>query len=149
MAPLVVDGPLTAALTTVPTVVRAYFQQRFAAVNAKAFEADVRAALPDPPSDSAVRTHLRILEEKGVTVIPDILANAGGVTVSYFEWVQDRIGYFWDQNEVDTKMEGIMVGAFNDVVKMAEGFEVSYRIAAYMLAIERVSQMARLRGVYA
>lgn len=91
----------------------------------------------------------RILEGKGVTVIPDILANAGGVTVSYFEWVQDRIAYFWDQDEVDTKMENIMVGAFNDVVKMAEGFEVSYRIAAYMLAIDRVSQMARLRGIYA
>ena len=91
----------------------------------------------------------RILEDKGVTVIPDILANAGGVTVSYFEWVQDRIAYFWDQDEVDTKMENIMVGAFSDVVKMAEGFEVSYRIAAYMLAIDRVSQMARLRGIYA
>jgi len=91
----------------------------------------------------------QILEEKGVTVIPDILANAGGVTVSYFEWVQDRIAYFWDQDEVDSKMENIMVGAFNDVVKMAEGFEVSYRIAAYMLAIDRVSQMARLRGIYA
>lgn len=91
----------------------------------------------------------RILEEKGVTVIPDILANAGGVTVSYFEWVQDRIAYFWDRDEVESKMENIMVVAFNEVVKMAEGFEVSYRIAAYMLAIDRVSQIARLRGIYA
>ena len=91
----------------------------------------------------------KILEEKGIKVIPDILANAGGVTVSYFEWVQDRIAYFWDQEEVDRKMENIMVGAFNDVVKMADAFEVSNRIAAYMLAIDRVAAIARLRGVYA
>jgi glutamate dehydrogenase (NAD(P)+) len=63
--------------------------------------------------------------------------------------VQNRIGYFWGQEEVDTKMENIMVGAFHDVWKMAEGFEVSNRIAAYMLAIDRVSKMARIRGVYA
>ncbi len=90
-----------------------------------------------------------ILEGKGITVIPDILANAGGVTVSYFEWVQDRIAYFWGQEEVDSKMENIIVGAFHDVHKMAEGFEVSQRIAAYMLAVNRVSEMARVRGVYA
>jgi glutamate dehydrogenase (NAD(P)+) len=91
----------------------------------------------------------KILEEKGITVIPDILANAGGVTVSYFEWVQDRIAYFWGQDEVDQKMETIIVGAFHDVWKMAEAFEVSQRIAAYMLAIDRVSRMAKVRGVYA
>jgi glutamate dehydrogenase (NAD(P)+) len=90
-----------------------------------------------------------ILEGKGITVIPDILANAGGVTVSYFEWVQDRIAYFWGQEEVDSKMENIIVGAFHDVYKMAEGFEVSQRIAAYMLAVNRVSEIARVRGVYA
>ena len=90
-----------------------------------------------------------ILAERGVTVLPDILANAGGVTVSYFEWVQDRIAYFWGQEEVDSKMENIMVGAFHDVAKMAEAFEVSYRIAAYMLAIDRVSRMTKVRGVYA
>ncbi|MCA8954683.1 MAG: Glu/Leu/Phe/Val dehydrogenase [Planctomycetes bacterium] len=91
----------------------------------------------------------KVLEQKGITVIPDILANAGGVTVSYFEWVQDRIGYFWGQAEVEDKMEGIMVRAFHDVVRMAEAFEVSNRIAAYMLAVDRVAQMTRVRGVYA
>jgi glutamate dehydrogenase (NAD(P)+) len=90
-----------------------------------------------------------ILESNGITVIPDILANAGGVTVSYFEWVQDRIAYFWGQEEVDKKMENIIVGAFHDVWKMAEAFEVTQRIAAYMLAIDRVAQIARVRGVYA
>jgi glutamate dehydrogenase (NAD(P)+) len=91
----------------------------------------------------------KILEGKGITVIPDILANAGGVTVSYFEWVQDRIAYFWGQEEVDSKMENIIVGAFHDVWKMADAFEVSQRIAAYMLAVNRVSEAARIRGVYA
>ncbi len=91
----------------------------------------------------------RALEDRGVMVVPDILANAGGVTVSYFEWVQDRIAYFWGQEEVDEKMEKIMVNSFADVAKMADAFEVSQRIAAYMLAIDRVSQVARVRGIYA
>ena len=91
----------------------------------------------------------KTLEANGITVVPDILANAGGVTVSYFEWVQDRIAYFWSQKEVEDRMENIMVGAFSDVAKMADAFEVSQRIAAYMLAIDRVSQVARVRGLYA
>ncbi len=91
----------------------------------------------------------RVMEEKGIIVVPDILANAGGVTVSYFEWVQDRIAFFWTQEEVDTRMENIMVTAYHDVAKMAEAFEVSHRIAAYMLAVDRVAKSLRLRGVYA
>ena len=91
----------------------------------------------------------KILEEKGILVVPDILANAGGVTVSYFEWVQDRMGLFWTEEEVDTRMEAIMVRAFNDVWDMAKRFEVSNRIAAYMLAIERVATITRMRGIYA
>ncbi|MEM7201254.1 MAG: Glu/Leu/Phe/Val dehydrogenase [Planctomycetota bacterium] len=91
----------------------------------------------------------KILEEKGIMVIPDILANAGGVTVSYFEWVQDRIGMFWTQEEVDTKMEEIMVRAFHDVTSMATRFEVPNRIAAYMLGIDRVAEITAMRGIYA
>ena len=91
----------------------------------------------------------KVLQENGVTIVPDILANAGGVTVSYFEWVQDRIGMFWTQQEVDNRSEQIMVTAFHDVVDMASRFEVSNRIAAYMLAVDRVAKIARLRGVYA
>ncbi len=91
----------------------------------------------------------RILENNNVFVVPDILANAGGVTVSYFEWVQDRMGYFWGQEEVNERLEGIMVRAFNDVVDMAKRFEVSNRIAAYLLGIDRVAKITKMRGVYA
>lgn len=91
----------------------------------------------------------RILDEKGVFVIPDILANAGGVTVSYFEWVQDRGGYFWDEETVNSRLERIMVKAFDEVTAMADKYTTSNRIGAYMLAIERVAEVHRLRGIYA
>ncbi|HXF94735.1 MAG TPA: Glu/Leu/Phe/Val dehydrogenase [Gemmatimonadales bacterium] len=91
----------------------------------------------------------KILEEKGVYVIPDILANAGGVTVSYFEWVQDRAAYFWDEETVNRRLENIMVRSFHDVAALAEKHKVNTRIAAYMLAVDRVAAMHRLRGMYA
>ena len=91
----------------------------------------------------------RILEEKGVFVVPDILANAGGVTVSYFEWVQDRGGYFWDEETVNQRLERIMVSSFDEVIAMARKHGVTNRIGAYMLAIERVAAVHRLRGLYA
>ena len=90
-----------------------------------------------------------ILEKKGVFVIPDILANAGGVTVSYFEWVQDRGGYFWDEETVNRRLETIMTRSFADVVALAEKHKVSTRIAAYMVGVGRVAAMHRLRGMYA
>jgi len=91
----------------------------------------------------------RILEEKGVFVIPDILANAGGVTVSYFEWVQDRGGYFWDEDTVNQRLERIMMHSFEDVAGMAGRHGTNLRIAAYMVAIDRVAAVHRLRGMYA
>ena len=90
-----------------------------------------------------------ILESKGVFVIPDILANAGGVTCSYFEWVQDRMGYFWKEEMVNERLKDIMVASFNDVVKYAEIHGVNNRIAAYMLAVDRVAYITRVRGIYA
>lgn len=90
-----------------------------------------------------------ILFERGVFVIPDILANAGGVTVSYFEWVQDRQGYFWTEGMVNERLHHIMVAAFNDVVRYGEKHGVNNRIAAYMLAIDRVAFTVKLRGIYA
>ncbi len=90
-----------------------------------------------------------ILAEKKVFVIPDILANAGGVTTSYFEWVQDRQGYFWKESEVNDRLGDIMVTAFDDVVRYAETHGVNNRIAAYMLAIDRVAYTIRQRGIYA
>ena len=90
-----------------------------------------------------------ILEEKKVFVVPDILANAGGVTVSYFEWVQDRMGYFWTEAMVNERLEQMMVASFDDVCSYAERHDVSLRIAAYMLAIDRVAFALKLRGLYA
>jgi len=90
-----------------------------------------------------------ILAEKKVFVIPDILANAGGVTASYFEWVQDRQGYFWKESVVIEQLEHIMRSSFEDVVRYADNHNVNNRIAAYMLAIDRVAFTIRQRGIYA
>jgi len=90
-----------------------------------------------------------ILKAKGVFVIPDILANAGGVTVSYFEWVQNRQGYFWNEQLVNERLEEMMVASFHDVVSYAEKHGVDNRTAAYMLAIDRVAFTIQLRGLYA
>ena len=90
-----------------------------------------------------------ILDENGIFVIPDILANAGGVTVSYFEWVQDRGGYFWTEQLVNDRLGEIMVNSFQAVLDLSKEHKVNMRTAAYMLAISRVATVHRLRGVYA
>jgi len=90
-----------------------------------------------------------ILDEKGIFVIPDILANAGGVTVSYFEWVQDRGGYFWTEKTVNDRLEEIMKHSFAAVLDLSKQHKVNMRTAAYMLSISRVATVHRLRGIYA
>ncbi|MGH9633740.1 MAG: Glu/Leu/Phe/Val family dehydrogenase [Candidatus Angelobacter sp.] len=90
-----------------------------------------------------------ILADKKVFVIPDILANAGGVTASYFEWVQDRQGYFWKESAVNEQLEFILREAFENVVHFSDTHGVNNRIAAYMLAISRVAHTIKLRGIYA
>jgi len=90
-----------------------------------------------------------ILADKRVFVVPDILANAGGVTASYFEWVQDRQGYFWKEAVVNEQLEQILRDSFDDVVRYAEAHNVNNRIAAYMLAIDRVAFTIKQRGLYA
>lgn len=91
----------------------------------------------------------KILYENGIFAIPDILANAGGVTVSYFEWVQDRMGYFWREDEVNERLKDKMVASFNELCKYADTHNVDTRTAAYMLAIDRVAYDTKMRGIYA
>ncbi|MGB2891128.1 MAG: Glu/Leu/Phe/Val dehydrogenase [Candidatus Acidiferrales bacterium] len=90
-----------------------------------------------------------IIEKKGIFIIPDILGNAGGVTVSYFEWVQDRQGFFWRESEVNERLQDVMEQSFDQVVRYAETHGVSNRIGAYMVAIDRVARALKLRGIYA
>lgn len=89
------------------------------------------------------------LHARGVFVVPDILANAGGVTASYFEWVQDRHGYFWPEKEVNDRLEAKMVQAFEVVLATAKKHDVDMRTAAYVVAIDRVATVTRMRGMYA
>ncbi|MDQ3069588.1 MAG: Glu/Leu/Phe/Val dehydrogenase [Acidobacteriota bacterium] len=89
------------------------------------------------------------LHQRGVFIIPDILANAGGVTTSYFEWVQDRHGYFWEEEEVNTRLEKKMMDAFNAVLAMSQKYKCDLRTAAYIVAISKVATVTRMRGMYA
>jgi glutamate dehydrogenase (NAD(P)+) len=91
----------------------------------------------------------KILEEKGILVIPDILANAGGVGVSYFEWVQDRMGFFWSEQEVNNRLAEMMAAAFNNVYATAKKYNTTMRIGAYAFSIDKVSKALLVRGIYA
>ncbi len=90
----------------------------------------------------------RILNDRGITVVPDILANAGGVTVSYFEWVQDLQRFFWAEDEINNKLESIMLRSFQAVLRKAEEQDTNLRMGAYLLAVARVAEATEIRGVY-
>ncbi len=90
-----------------------------------------------------------IIDRKGIFVIPDILGNAGGVTVSYFEWVQDRQGFFWRESEVNERLQDVIEHAFDEIIHYAELHKVNNRTAAYMVAIDRVARVLKVRGIYA
>ena len=89
-----------------------------------------------------------MLAERGITVVPDVIANAGGVTVSYFEWVQDFSSFFWSEEEVNRRLERILVGAFGRVWDIAQRNKLPLRTAAYIIACERVLDARRIRGLY-
>jgi glutamate dehydrogenase (NAD(P)+) len=127
-------------------LVPAATENQITSQNAEKVRCKVLAEGANGPTTAAAD---EILHQKGVFVIPDILANAGGVTVSYFEWVQDRMGYFWREDVVNERLQDTMVASFNDLCRYADSHAVDTRTAAYMLAIDRVAYDTRMRGFYA
>jgi len=128
----------------VDVLIPAALENQITAKNANDIKAKVVLELANGPTTPEAD---KILDKKGILLIPDILANAGGVLVSYFEWVQDRMGYFWDEKEVNEKLKKQMVKSFADVWARKEKYNVDTRIAANILALERVVKAMRLRGV--
>ncbi|HVG31261.1 MAG TPA: Glu/Leu/Phe/Val dehydrogenase [Pyrinomonadaceae bacterium] len=127
-------------------LVPAATENQITSENAERIKCKILAEGANGPTTAAAD---EILQKNGVFVIPDILANAGGVTVSYFEWVQDRMGYFWKEEVVIERLQDIMCASFNELVKYADRHGVDTRTAAYMLAIDRVAYDTRMRGIYA
>ena len=121
-------------------------ENQITAKNAGQIKAKIISEGANGPTTAEADT---ILNDNGVVVIPDILANAGGVTVSYFEWVQDRQGYFWSEDRVNSRLNRMMTEAFNKVYDASVKHDTNLRIAAYVLAIEKVAGALKLRGIYA
>jgi glutamate dehydrogenase (NAD(P)+) len=138
--------PAELFLTDCDILIPAATENQITSRNADRVKCKILAEGANGPTTAAADA---ILADKKVFVIPDILCNAGGVTTSYFEWVQDRQGYFWKESVVNEQLEEIMVAAFHDVVRYSETHGVNNRIAAYMLAIDRVAYTIRQRGIYA
>ena len=130
----------------VDILVPAALENQITMDNAPVIKAKIIAEGANGPTTPEAHRHLH---ERGIFVIPDILANAGGVTTSYFEWVQDRHGYFWEEDEVNRRLETKMVEAFKDVLQMSLKYKTDMRTAAYIVAINRVATVTRMRGMYA
>jgi glutamate dehydrogenase (NAD(P)+) len=130
----------------VDILVPAALENQITIANAPKIKAKIVAEGANGPTTPEANKHLH---ERGVFVIPDILANAGGVTTSYFEWVQDRYGYFWEEDEVNTRLERKMHEAFHNVLGTSIKYKCDMRTAAYIVAIEKVATVTKLRGMYA
>jgi len=130
----------------VEVLVPAAMENQITMENASGIKAKIIAEGANGPTTPDATKHLH---QRGVFVIPDILANAGGVTTSYFEWVQDRHGYFWEEDEVNKRLEAKMCEAFEDVLKTSAKYKTDMRTAAYIVAINRVATVTKMRGMYA
>jgi glutamate dehydrogenase (NAD(P)+) len=137
-----------AKLFTLPVdvLIPAALENQITMENAPSIRAKIIAEGANGPTTPDAHKHLH---DRGLFVIPDILANAGGVTTSYFEWVQDRHGYFWTEDEVNHRLEAKMVEAFEDVLKTSQRYKTDLRTAAYIVAINRVATVTKMRGMYA
>src|SRR5205085_5647680 len=142
------DRLASADLFTLPVdvLIPAALENQITIDNAPSIRAKIIAEGANGPTTPDAHKHLH---ERGVFVIPDILANAGGVTTSYFEWVQDRHGYFWAEDEVNRRLEAKMCEAFKDVLETALRYKKDLRTAAYIVAINRVATVTKMRGMYA
>jgi glutamate dehydrogenase (NAD(P)+) len=130
----------------VDVLIPAALENQITMDNASRIKAKVLVEGANGPTTPDAHRHLH---ERGVFIIPDILANSGGVTASYFEWVQDRHGYFWTEKEVNERLEQKICEAFDDVLQTALKYRVDLRTAAYIVAISRVAAVTRMRGMYA
>ena len=130
----------------VDVLVPAALENQITEENASTIKAKIVAEGANGPTTPEAH---RQLHERGIFVIPDILANAGGVTTSYFEWVQDRHGYFWEEHEVNQRLEAKMMEAFHDVLQTSIKYKTDLRTAAYVVAISRVATVTKMRGMYA
>ena len=130
----------------VDVLIPAALENQITIDNAPEIRAKILIEAANGPTTPEAHRHLH---ERGIFVVPDILANSGGVTVSYFEWVQDRYGYFWTLTEVNTRLEEKMCEAFDDVLQTSLKYGVDMRTAAYIVAIARVGTVTKMRGMYA
>jgi glutamate dehydrogenase/leucine dehydrogenase len=126
-------------------LIPAAMENQITLANADRIQARIVAEAANGPTTPGAD---EVLHKNGIMVLPDILANAGGVTVSYFEWVQDLQEFFWDENDVNAKLEKVMVRAFDDVYKTAKKYKLDMRTGAYILAIDRVAAATRVRGIW-